>query len=100
MFNPNDKAPHILNASSNLLGICFVVLTSLKVLKVSKTTIIDEIATVAIIAFTASCLLSFLSMRSTNSRRKNLEKTADYIFVAGICLLFMTAILFALDIIA
>jgi hypothetical protein len=100
MLTPNDKAPHILNASSNLLGICFVVLTSLKVLKVSKTTIIDEIATVAIIAFTASCLLSFLSIRRNDSRRKNLENIADYIFVAGICLLFITTILFAFDIIA
>jgi hypothetical protein len=32
----NNKSPHILNASSNLLGICFVVLTSLKVLNISK----------------------------------------------------------------
>jgi hypothetical protein len=42
---PNKIAPHILNASSNLLGICFVVLTSLKVLNVAKNTIIDEVAT-------------------------------------------------------
>jgi len=34
---PNQKAPHILNASSNLLGICFVVLTSLKLLNLAKT---------------------------------------------------------------
>jgi hypothetical protein len=99
-MDSNDKAPHILNASSNLLGICFVVLTSLKLLKVSKTTIIDEIATIAIIAFTTSCLLSFLSIRSTNSKSKNLEKIADYIFIAGICLLFATTILFAFDVIA
>ena len=66
---PNQKAPHILNASSNLLGICFVVLTSLKLLNIGKTTIIDEVATVDIVAFTTSCLLSFLSLRSNSPKR-------------------------------
>jgi len=36
MKNVLTKAPQILNASSNLLGICFIVLTSLKVLNISK----------------------------------------------------------------
>lgn len=96
---PNQKAPHILNASSNLLGICFVILTSLKLLKIAKSTIIDEVATVDIVIFTASCLLSFLSLRSNSARNYRLEKIADIIFIAGISLLFVTAILFALDII-
>jgi uncharacterized membrane protein YkgB len=97
---PNQKAPHILNASSNLLGICFVVLTSLKLLNVSKSTIIDEVATVDIVAFTASCLFSFLSLRNNSSKSYLFEKIADVIFIAGIALLFITAILFAFDIIA
>jgi hypothetical protein len=96
---PNKIAPHILNASSNLLGICFVMLTSLKVLNVAKNTIIDEVATVDIVAFTASCLLSFLSLRNNSSKSDKLEQIADYIFIAGIGLLFVTAILFAFDII-
>ena len=98
--SPNQKAPHILNASSNLLGICFIILTTLKLLKVAKNTVIDEIATVDIVAFTASCLLSFLSLRSNTMRSYSLEKIADIIFIAGIGLLFVTAILFAFDIIA
>lgn len=96
---PNKIASHILNASSNLLGICFVVLTSLKVLNVAKTSIIDEVATVDIVAFTASCLLSFLSLRNNSSKSDKLEQIADYIFIAGIGLLFVTAILFAFNII-
>lgn len=99
MADQNDKAPHILNASSNLLGICFIVLTSLKVLKASSTTMIDEITTVAIILFMASCLLSFLSIRSTTSRSVLYERIADVIFISGIALLFVTTILFAFDII-
>jgi hypothetical protein len=96
---PNQKAPHILNASSNLLGICFVILTSLKVLNVAKTTIIDEVASADIVAFTASCLLSFLSLRSNSLKSYRIEKIADFIFIAGIGLLFVTAILFTFDII-
>jgi hypothetical protein len=96
---PRQKAPHILNASSNLLGICFVVLTSLKVLKVAKATIIDEVAAVDIVAFTASCLLSFLSLRNNNRKSYRLEQIADFIFIAGIGLLLVTAVLFGLDII-
>jgi len=96
---PNQKAPHILNASSNLLGICFVVLTSLKLLNLAKTTIIDEVATVDIVAFTTSCLLSFLSLRSNDQRSYLLEKIADFIFIAGIVLLLATAILFSFNII-
>lgn len=95
----NPTASHILNASSNLLGICFVVLTSLKLLNIAKTTIIDEVATVDIVAFTTSCLLSFLSLRSSNQRSYLFEKIADFIFICGIVLLLVTAILFAFDII-
>ena len=96
---PNQKSPLILNASSNLLGICFVILTSVKVLNIAKTTIIDEVVTVDIVAFTASCLLSFLALRNNNLKSYRLEKIADFIFIAGISLLFITAILFAFDII-
>ena len=96
---PNQKSPHILNASSNLLGICFVILTSLKVLNIAKNTIIDEVVTIDIVAFTASCLLSFLALRNNSLKSYRLEKIADFIFIAGIGLLFVTAILFAFDII-
>src|SRR6476469_4064008 len=94
---PNQKSAHILNASSNILGICFVVLTSLKVLHVAKSTVIDEVATIDIVAFTASCLFSFLALRNNSVKSYRLEQIADIIFIAGISLLFIIAILFAFD---
>lgn len=36
-----QKSPHILNASSNLLGLCFVVLTSLKIMKLKIASILN-----------------------------------------------------------
>jgi hypothetical protein len=100
MENGNDKSPHILNASSNLLGICFVVLTSLKLFKISHKTIIDEITVFAIILFMLSCILSFLSIRGNIKTSGRYENIADYLFLGGIFLLFLTTILFSLNIIA
>jgi hypothetical protein len=95
----NEKSPHILNASSNLLGICFIVITSLKVLNISHKTIIDEITIVAIILFMTSCVLSFLSIREKNRASVLLENIADYTFIGGISLLFITTLLFSFNII-
>jgi hypothetical protein len=64
MNEKNDTSSHILNTSSNLLGLCFIVLTSLKFLDLSTRTIIDELTFGAILLFMTSSVLSFLSMRS------------------------------------
>jgi len=89
MTNSN-KAPHILNTSANLLGICFLVLTSLKVLKLSGTTFIDECTSIATILFMCSSILSFLSIRSNSERGSQYENVADIIFLTGLVCLFIT----------
>jgi len=99
MDNKNDKSPHVLNASSNLLGLCFIVLTSLKLLKVSQKTFIDELTSVAIVFFMTSCVLSFLAIRGDIKKSGRFENIADYFFLAGIVLLFLTTLLFSLNII-
>ena len=99
MDSQNEKSPHILNASSNLLGICFIVITSLKVMNISHKTIIDEITIVAIILFMASCVFSFLSIRGKSRAGVLLENIADYTFIGGISLLFITTLLFSFNVI-
>jgi len=94
-----DKSPHILNTSATLLGICFVVLTSLNVMKVTTKTILDELTTAAIIMFMASSLLSFLAMRNEQSPGDRYEKIADIVFLAGLLFLFATTMLLAFNII-
>jgi uncharacterized membrane protein YkgB len=98
MENDNNKSNHILNASSNLLGLCFVVLTSLKLLNISHRTIIDELTGCAIVLFMASCFLSFLSIRGSRMGDR-FEDIADYLFLSGIILLFLTTLLFSFNII-
>lgn len=96
----NNKTPHILSASSNLLGICFLIVTSLRVLHLAGSTYMDELATVALVLFMASCIFSFLSIRTINKKFSRLYETiADYIFLSGLFLLLIIALLFAFDLI-
>ena len=99
MSDNNNRFPHILNTSATLLGICFVVLTSLNVMNVTGKTIMDELTTAAIIMFMASSLLSFLSMRSKRSPGERYEMIADFVFLAGLFFLFLTTMLLAFNII-
>ncbi|MEO9147663.1 MAG: hypothetical protein ABI237_19105 [Ginsengibacter sp.] len=89
MEERNNKSIHILNTSSNLLGICFIVLTSLKVLNLTGKTLIDEFTAVAIFMFMASSLLSFLSLKSNSEKSYRYEKIADIIFLLGLFSLFI-----------
>ena len=84
------NSPHILNTSANLLGICFLVLTSLQVFHLSDSTMIDDIVAVSIFLFMASCLFSFLGMVRNGQRALVYETIAEYIFLAGLLSLFVT----------
>ncbi|HPG08483.1 MAG TPA: hypothetical protein P5275_08465 [Saprospiraceae bacterium] len=89
----NQRSPHILNASANLLGLCFIVLTSLKVFNFRTGSFIDEFTAVDILLFVASTILSFLSLRSKSVNRSNrYENWADYLFLSGLLLLLIIAI--------
>ena len=98
-MSSEDHSPHILNTSATLLGLCFVVLTSIRALDISAATLIDELATVAIVMFMASCILSFLSMRKYASKGEKLEKMADIFFLGGLGLLFITAMAISFNLI-
>lgn len=91
--------PHILTASSTLLGLCFVVLTSLKLSDYSEASVIDEFTAVAILMFMTSSVLSYLSMRNSKLSGKRYERIADIVFLSGLIFLFVTTILITLDII-
>ncbi|MCW3109136.1 MAG: hypothetical protein JWQ09_3642 [Segetibacter sp.] len=95
----NTKSSQMLNTSSNLLGLCFIVLTSLKVLKLKQSTIIDEFTAIATISFMTSSLLSFLSIRSKSDKLSNrYENIAEFFFITGLSVLFITTMVITLDI--
>lgn len=94
-----DRSPHILNTSANLLGFYFIVLTSVKISKLFDSTYIDEGAALTIIVFMGSCLLSFLAMRSATIHSTKMETIADLLFLSGLIVLFITTILIAFNVI-
>jgi hypothetical protein len=94
-----NRSPHILSTSANLLGICFIVLTSLKKLALNDGSLIDEFAVAAVMFFMTSCILSFISMRRQSATSQRLEKAADFIFLSGLLVLFIATILIAFNLI-
>ncbi|MEO7767284.1 MAG: hypothetical protein ABIS01_07650 [Ferruginibacter sp.] len=99
MENKKNTSEHILNTSSNLLGICFIVLTSLKLLKMQGETVVDEFTTGAMILFMISCILSFLSIKSSNRLGGIYESIAEILFLTGLICLFGTTMLITFNII-
>ncbi|CAN5181435.1 hypothetical protein BH09PSE3_BH09PSE3_22810 [soil metagenome] len=85
-----DRTPHILNASSNLLGIALLIITGLHLSNFAAKTWSDEIAWTAAMLFGASCLLSYLSIRSPKG--KQVEKFADKAFLGGLFMLFSSVV--------
>jgi len=81
----NNTSQHILNTSANLLGFCLLVITSLHVTNYSETSIIDEFTSGVALLIIFSGLISFISIRTSNSKReKSFETIADYLFVTAL----------------
>lgn len=99
MTEQNNNSPHILNTSATLMGLCFVVLTSISINKMADKSMIDELTATAILLFMVSCVLSFLSMRSQKKAGIRFEQIADLIFLAGLLFLFITTLFIVLNII-
>jgi hypothetical protein len=90
----NGKPPHILNASSNLLGICFIIITGLRLTNLHSTTLADEVSLFAALNFLSACVLSYLSIR-IEKETVRLERWADYLFLVGMISLFIAILAFS-----
>lgn len=78
------------NASTNLLGFCLVVLTSLHVTDRTEHSIADEVTSLVILLLTLSCLFSFLSIRTPNEKHQvRYERLADVLFFACLAGIFV-----------
>ncbi len=92
----NGRAEHILPTSSNLLGLCFVLLSFIRLSKLSSETLIDEFLGIAIPLFLVSSIISYMSIRST-SQSEIYEKIADIIFLIGISFLAIISIVIVFE---
>lgn len=97
---PDNKSVHILNTSSNLMGFCLVVLTSLKISKYSAISMIDEFTGAATILLIVSSIFSFLSIRSKKEiYAMRYEKIAENIFIVSLIAVFAITFMIAFSII-
>jgi len=95
----DKKSPHILNAASGLLGFCLVILTSLKINNISNQTNIDEVAGIASICLTLSCLFSFMAIRTKHKKNEILFDTiADYLFMTSLFCIAVSVLLVTFNI--
>ena len=78
-----DRHPQILNASTNLLGICFVIITGLKLTGSNPKSYADEIAWIAVVCFLSSTLLSYLVI-GDNGLAHRRRAWSHRTFLAGI----------------
>ena len=89
-----NRHPHILNAASNLLGICFVVIGGLKLTNMNARSYSDEAAWFAALMFFASVLVSFIAIRNGGTRDWQLV-VADTAFIAGTITLLASVVIAA-----
>lgn len=96
----NLNSPHILNTSSNLLGFTFLVLTSMKGFGITQGSFIGEVISLCVALFALSSFLSFVSMHTKSDRRTyQYEQVASYVFLVGLFVIMVVAILLAFDVI-
>ena len=85
----DNKSTHILNTSSNLLGFCLVVLTSLKISKYNEVSLIDEFTGIASVLLIVCSFFSFLSIRTLKEHLSfRFERIADVIFLVALIMIF------------
>ncbi len=87
---------HILPASSNLLGLCFILLGFIKTLQLRATTVIDDMLVFPILMFMTASICSYISIRSVRKAEKY-ERIADYLFLSGLGFLTVIAVVVALE---
>jgi len=93
-------APHILNASTNLLGFCLVIITSLKIAKFNHHSYLDEFTIGAIFCLMMSCVLSFLAIKSSKENASNrLENIADVLFFAALICISLAVCIVSIDVV-
>lgn len=92
----SGKQPHILTTASNLLGICFILITGMKLSHVDLNTYADEICIFSSLFFTGSCIMSYISLLSEKEKISiKAEGIADFLFMIGIFSLFIAVVIFS-----
>lgn len=91
-----NRSPHILNAATNLLGICFVIITGLKLANANARSHADEVAWLGAMLLFASAIHAYLAIRNHGARPWQ-DRVADITFLAGISALALSVAIAAIS---
>lgn len=81
-----ERNPNILNAASNLLGICFLIITGLSLTRSNSRSYADEAAWAAAVFFLLSIAFSYYAIRTERLAARS-ATWADRIFMLGVATL-------------
>jgi hypothetical protein len=90
------RHPHILNAATNLLGICFVIIGALKFANLNSRSYADEIAWVAAFLLLISIVASYAALRGNNDAADWHTSLADWAFITGVLSLTLSVLMAAI----
>jgi hypothetical protein len=91
-----DVARHILPTAAQLLGLCFILLSFIKLENLLAATLIDESLGFVILLFLFASIFSYASMRS--HRHSDIyERIADIVFLVGLSFLTLVALAIVLQ---
>jgi hypothetical protein len=88
------RHPHILNAATNLLGICFIIIGGLKLSNQGPNTYSDEVAWAAATFLLVSIILSYAAIRNGVAKPWR-TRVADWSFLAGLGALVISVMIAA-----
>lgn len=81
-----ERFPNILNAASNLLGICFLIITGLSLTGSNSRSYADETAWGSAVCFLIAIGLSYYGIRTARTGER-LAAWADRVFMLGVAIL-------------
>ncbi len=89
----------ILTTSSNLLGLCFLILSFVKINNLGGETRLDEFLTLPILLFFSAAIMSYLALRERGEAVR-FENIADKIFICGLVSVTLICLTFILEVVA
>lgn len=94
-----NVSKHILPTSSNLLGLCFILINFVKFWKIDKKIdlVLDRFVGIAIILFLFSSIFSYMSMRA-RKKAAFYERIADIIFLIGLFFITVISLMIAFEV--
>ena len=91
----SHRHPHILNAATNLLGICFVIIGALKFSNSNDRSFADECTWVAVALLLTSAITAYLAIRNGDNDSWRAE-IADLSFIAGLLTVSLSVVVAAI----